>query len=317
MNPESTPWPTRLLWATDFSRGAALAQEYAILLVRGSGGSLHLLHVSQPYPTIALDAVADADLLAPVRREVSRTLDDMAAQLRKGGVQASATQEVGIPSEEIIRVARAESADLVVLGSQGRTALEHVLLGSTAERVVKGAPCPVLTVRTEGAGSPTSPAIRRLIVPVDFSNGSADALEAAIVVARPFKASITLLHVLEWSWLRLHYTIAELADEERIRRELQARLEPYAEAVRSEGLTADIVTLGGGGPADFIVDTAASRKADLIVMATHGRRGIQRALIGSVAEGVLRRASCPVLTIKEDTMASKRRRTFSIKEPST
>lgn len=162
-----------------------------------------------------------------------------------------------------------------------------------------------------------SPAIRRLVVPVDFSRGSADALEAAIVVARTFTASITLVHVLEWAWLRLHYTIAELADEERIRRELHARLERYAEAVRSEGLTADIVTLGDGGPVDFIVETAAGRNADLIVMGTHGRRGIQRALIGSVAEGVLRRASCPVMTIKEYTTPAERRRTFSITEQST
>ena len=211
-------------------------------------------------------------------------------------------------------IADAEAADLIVLGSQGRTALEHVLLGSTAERVVKGAACPVLTVRAYGSRS-IPPSIRHLIVPTDFSRGSADALEAAIVVAHMFKASITLVHVLEWSWLRLHYTIAELADEERIRRELQARLEPYAEAIRSQELTADIVTVGGGGPADFIVDTAASRNADLIVMGTHGRRGMQRALIGSVAEGVLRRASCPVLTIKEYSIAPGRRRTVPITEP--
>jgi nucleotide-binding universal stress UspA family protein len=312
MNNEST-WPSRLLGATDFSRAAALAQDYAILLARASGGRLHVLHVSQPYPTLALDAVADTNLLDPVRREVSIALDDLASQLTRDGVQTSATQEIGTPSEEIIRVADAEAADLIVLGSQGRTGLEHVLVGSTAERVVKGAACPVLTVRAEGP-QPMSPAIRHLLVPIDFSRGSADALEVAVVMARMFKASITLVHVLEWSWLRLHYTIAELADEARIRRELQGRLEPYAEAIRSQELTADIVTLGGGGPADFIVDTAASRNADLIVMGTHGRRGIQRALIGSVAEGVLRRASCPVLTIKEYTIAPGRRRTVSITE---
>jgi nucleotide-binding universal stress UspA family protein len=314
MNDRSTLWPSRLLGATDFSQAAELAQNYAILLARASGGRLHIVHVSQPYPTLTLDAADDAQLLGPVRREVSNALDDMASRLTRDGVQASATLTIGTPSEEIIRVADAEAADLIVLGSQGRTALEHVLLGSTAERVVKGAACPVLTVRADGSRS-IPPAIRHLIVPTDFSRGSADALEAAIVVAHMFKASITLVHVLEWSWLRLHYTIAELADEERIRRELQARLEPYAEAIRSQELTADIVTVGGGGPADFIVDTAASRNADLIVMGTHGRRGIQRALIGSVAEGVLRRASCPVLTIKEYSIAPGRRRTVPTTEP--
>ena len=243
------------MWGTDFSRGAGRVEGYAALLARTYGTELRLLHVAQPYPTLAVDAVSEIDLLEPVHRDVSHALDDMAVRLRERGLQVSATQAEGIPSEEIIAAARTDGADFILLGSQGRTALEHVLVGSTAERVIKGAPCPVLTVHA-GEANPKSSVIRHIVVPLDFSKGSADALEAAIVLAHTFEASITLLHVLEWSWLRLHYTIAQLADEERIRQDLDIGMEPYVEAVRSEGLKVETVVLGCGGPGDFIVETA-------------------------------------------------------------
>ena len=109
----------------------------------------------------------------------------------------------GIPSEEVITAARAEDSDLIVVGTRGKTGLAHVLLGSTDERVIRGAPCPVLAVRTESAdnedeGVLSRPVtLERILVPVDFSDRSLDALEYAVVVAQQAKASLMLLYVLE------------------------------------------------------------------------------------------------------------------------
>lgn len=306
-------WLHRLLFATDFSPGASRAQEYALFLARTYGAELLVLHVWERYPTLAADAYADPFLLEPVRAEVAGFLDELTERLKQAGARAASAHAIGIASEEILKHAQEQAVELIVVGTQGRTGLEHVLLGSTAERVVKGAPCPVLTVRSVSprtvSHAPTP--FRRMVVPLDFSDCSLDALEFAIQVARGFESSMTLLHVLEWAWLRLHFTIAELAEGESPRREFESCLARYAEVIRAEGLAADTMIHGGGAPADFIVETAHRTKADLIVMGTHGRRGLSRTLMGSVAEGVLRRASCPVLTVKSPKFAAGHQRVLA------
>ncbi|ALA59145.1 universal stress protein [Nitrospira moscoviensis] len=301
----------RILLATDFSRGAGRAKDYALFLAQTYGATVLVQHVSQPYPTLSADAVADPYLLEPIREQVSRVLHELTEQMGQTGVQATGQHTVGIASEEIIRTARENGIDLIVMGTQGRTGLDHVLLGSTAERVVKGAPCPVVTVRPPAAGrEQDTVSVQRLLAPLDFSDSSFDALETALLLARRFAAPITLLHVLEWSWLRLNFTVAELAEDAQVRRDIEARAGRYADLLRAQGVTVETVIRGGGGPADFIVDTAEAQRSDLIVMGTHGRRGLQRALIGSVAESVLRRAPCPVWTVKQAKFSPGHRRVF-------
>jgi nucleotide-binding universal stress UspA family protein len=309
MTIQAPSWVHRILLATDFSRGASRAKDYALFLAHTCGAELRMLHVSQPYPTLAADAIAEPYLLDPVRKEVTRFLDELAAELSQGGVQATATHAVGNPSEQIIQAAQEDGSELIVVGTQGRTGLEHVLLGSTAERVVKGAPCPVLTVRSTLAPGPV--AIERILLPLDFSDCSLDALEFGIQVARHFDASVTLLHVLEWAWLRLHFTITELAEGESARKDTESCLARYADLIRAQGLTVDTVIRGGGGATDFVIETAARQGTDLIVMGTHGRRGIQRALLGSVAEGILRQAPCPVITVKSPKFAPGHKRVLT------
>ncbi len=309
----SASWLHRILFATDFSPGASRARDYAVYLARTYEAELRVMHVSERYPTLSADAYADPFLLEPVRAEVSRFLDELTQQLKQAGVKTARAHAIGIPSEEILKAAKGEGVELIVVGTQGRTGLEHVLLGSTAERVVKNAPCPVLTVRSALSqdSSPAPIAFRRIVIPLDFSDCSLDALEFAIQLARRFEASMTLLHVLEWAWLRLHFTVAELAEGESPRRDIESCLAQYADVIRGQGLTADTVIHGGGAPADFVIETANRRNADVIIMGTHGRRGLSRALIGSVAEGVLRRASCPVITVKSPKFAPGHQRVLA------
>lgn len=296
----------RILLATDFSPGASRAQDYARSLAHTYGAALRIIHVSQPYPMLSADAVAQPYLLDPMRTEISRFLNELTGQLSKDGLQATSTHAVGIPSEQIIQAAQEDGTELIVVGTQGRTGLEHVLLGSTAERVVKGAPCPVLTVRSTLPPGPVK--IERLVLPLDFSDCSLDALEFGIQVARCFQASVTLLHVLEWASLRLYFTINELAEGDAAEKTIASALSQYADLIREQGLIVDTVLRGGGGPTDLILETATEQHADLIVMGTHGRRGVKRALMGSVAEGTLRQAPCPVMTVKSPKFAPGHRR---------
>ena len=296
----------RILLATDFSPGASRAHDYARSLAHTYGAAVRIIHVSQPYPMLSADAVAQPYLLDAVRTEIARFLNELTEQLRKDGLQAASTHAIGVPSEQIIQAAQEDGTELIVVGTQGRTGLEHVLLGSTAERVVKGAPCPVLTVRSTLPPGPVE--IERILLPLDFSDCSLDALEFGIQVARRLHLSVTLVHVLEWASLRLYFTINELAEGDAAEKAIASALSQYADLIREQGLAVDTVLRGGGGPTDLIVETATQRHADLIIMGTHGRRGIKRALMGSVAEGTLRQAPCPVMTVKSPKFAPGHRR---------
>lgn len=293
MSQPSPVWIRRILLATDFSPRAAAAEDYAGRFARAYDAELLLLHVSEPYPTLSTDAVAESSLLEPVRQRVLGTLEESATRYGTAGIRASAAHRVGLPSEEILRVAADEDADLIMMGTRGRTQLTDVLLGSTAERVVKGALCPVITVPT---GIDTG--VTRLLVPFDFFPASLDALETAVQLARDFHAQIDLLHVMDWAWLRQQFSMTELADDVHVRTQITTRLGDYADRIRAEGIEVEILIRGGAGPVDHIVETASERHVHLIVMGTHGKRGWQRALLGSVAEGVVRRAACPVLTLR-------------------
>jgi nucleotide-binding universal stress UspA family protein len=214
---------------------------------------------------------------------------------------------------------KAKDADLIVLGTHGRTGLEHVLLGSTAERVVVQAPCPVLTVRLErtqplpGKPQATSAAltIRTILVPIDFSDCSLGALEYAVQAAKQFGAAVTILHIMEPVSYSLDFTLTHAGETRAQRERVETRLKDLTGLLRREGLTATHV-LRGGAPADSVLDWSREEAYDLIVMGTHGRWGISHLVSGSVAQAVLRRAPCSVLTVKSPKFSSGHRRVVQL-----
>jgi nucleotide-binding universal stress UspA family protein len=310
-----TPLLRRVLFATDFSDCATRAQEYALLLAGACGASLDILHVLEFQPGMDPDYPVNRLYLEQQRKETSGQLDALVNQAAQRGLTAKMHQVVGIPSHWITVMAKDADADLIVLGTHGRTGLEHILLGSTAERVVVQAPCPVLTVRLERApplpgkapAVVAAPAIRKILVPIDFSDCSLDALEYALQAAKQFGAAITILHVMESASYSLDFSLIHAGEARAQRERLEARLKDLTALLRREGLTADHV-LRGGLPTDSVLDWSREEAYDLIVMGTHGRRGVSHLVSGSVAEAVLRRASCPVLTVKSPKFISGHRR---------
>jgi nucleotide-binding universal stress UspA family protein len=210
---------------------------------------------------------------------------------------------MGIPSQRIEAAAAQIGASIIVMGTHGRTGLEYILVGSTAERVVRTASCPVVTVKASPAGSSPSavPAstirFRRLLIPIDFSVSSLEALEYGVQFAKHVDATLTLLHVLEPIAYGLDFTLGESLQWRKQRAYVEGRLEILRALCTSNGITAEAV-LKPGVPVDSIRDYAGQQQPDLVVMGTHGRRGISRILAGSVAEVMLRHAPCPVLTVR-------------------
>jgi nucleotide-binding universal stress UspA family protein len=262
-----------------------------------------VLCVAEFPPGLNPDYPVNQQYLADLRKNASSQLDDLKGRAERRGIAITTRVASGIPSEEVIAAAQAEDSDLIVVGTRGKTGLAHVLLGSTAERVIRGASCPVLAVRTEPADNEDESVLsrpvtlERILVPVDFSDCSLDALDYAAMVAQQAKASVMLLHVLEPVSYGLDFDLGHFRSREDVRESWTKRLEQLAATHQQPHMPIEY-RLRGGFPADSILDAAKTLPCDLIVMGTHGRRGISHTISGSVAEAVLRKAHCPVIAVR-------------------
>ncbi len=140
----------RILHPTDFSRASRPAFERAVKLARQEGAELLIVHVMVPPPFVRNGYVSPKtyeDLEAAARKSAETQLKAVLARAKKAGARAKAILTEGIPVEQIVRAAKGKRADLIVIGTHGRTGFSRFFLGSVAERVVQLAPCPVLTVR--------------------------------------------------------------------------------------------------------------------------------------------------------------------------
>ena len=144
----------KILAPTDFSEDSKLALSYAVTLAQKFSSEIIVVHVDQPLAPVMVSELnpgLDVSTMNRIAEEgrllALKELDGTTARLRESGVKARGLMRVGAPFLEIIHAAQGEVADLIVMGTHGRTGLAHVLMGSVAERVVNKAPCPVLTVR--------------------------------------------------------------------------------------------------------------------------------------------------------------------------
>lgn len=305
----------RLLFATDFSDCAMKAEEYALFFSGVYQAPVDIFHVLELYPGLDPEYPVNQVYVDQRRRETDAHLAETVRRFQDKRVTVKGWFVLGVPSAQICAAAAESHADLIVLGTRGRTGLEHLLLGSTAERVVIKAPCPVLTVCLPGshtghAASPRSAGCQHILAPVDFSDRSLDALEYAVQVAKQLKATVTILHVLEPVTYGLDLTLIHTSERERTRARLEAELDALVHAVALEGLTVHRA-IRGGTPADSLLHFIDENRCDLVVMGTHGRRGLSHLVNGSVAEAVLRRAPCPVLTVKSPKFSPGHRRIVS------
>ena len=302
----------KILVPIDFSEHSQRALEEAIALAKKFGAELHLLHCLELFTPIAFapynatDYRAFDSLRQDFYQAAQAQLSNWSRRAAAAGVSVREHLAEKRASEAAIELARKIGADLIVMGTQGFSGLKHLLLGSVAERTVRLAPCPVLTV---GSAVRTSPAaamekiaakeIRRILVPVDFSGHAQHALDEAISLALAFGAEVDLLHSYQIHPLVLEpYGVVPPETFERdLRVAARQRLCEWRDKLSAAGCKGqDHLTLQFASEA--IAETAERSGADLIVMGTRGLTGFKHALLGSVAERTIRTAPCPVWTVK-------------------
>ena len=205
----------------------------------------------------------------------------------------------GDVSQEVLRMADESGADLIAMGTHGRTGLRRLLAGSVAIAVLRGARCAVLALRSHDHRYEAKE-IRVILHPTDFSDGSKAALRVARSLARDLGARLLILHVMP----------SEIFVSEAVIPVDPATYRTTLEAMRGHLDGPDLkypveARLGQGTAADESLRVAQEVECDLIVMGTHGRTGLGRLLMGSVAESVLPRADCPVIVVKGPARVSE------------
>ncbi|HLE20859.1 MAG TPA: universal stress protein [Vicinamibacteria bacterium] len=286
----------KILLPTDFSENAEHALRQAVALALASKAKLHIFHA------VLLQA-ADPRHLQTVLKDYAEHVDQEARKLlqAKSGDLAERGLDVEIstarslsPLEAILAEVERVKPDLIVMGTHGRTGVGKLVLGSVAEKVVRYAPINVMTVRKDATIVGESDGVKRLLVPVDFTDFSRRALETASAMVSE-KGSLTVVHVVASPIHPSFYAggITRLFD---VDPELPSRIRENLEKWLGDH-PAEIVVTEGDIAAE-ILKTAEKTRAELIVMGTRGLTGIDHLLLGSVCERVVRTSQVPVLTVK-------------------
>lgn len=282
----------RILFPTDGSECAEQARRHALHLADHFDATLHVVRVEEQSADLAdVVEVTDADLLPDLHGTSAAELPHLAeARVRERTVAHSSV------AGGILAYTVEHDMDLVVLGSHGRRGLRRLVLGSVAEAVVRRAPCPVVTV---GRGTLAPDALNdgTMLVPVDFSGQRFRLLAHAQELAPVYGMDVRVVHVVEVEGVPDAYgTYDSPPDPGRPAERARAVLDNELDPLRDVGITV-AVDVRTGHPADEVLTEAEDGRAAFIMIATHGRTGLERMLMGSVAEKVIRRAPCPVYTV--------------------
>lgn len=282
-----------ILFTTDFSDAAKIAAPYAAELARRYGAKLYALHVRPPIDNTAT---------LPENWRALEKIAEMEAQREKfalvhtfEGLHPEIMIHDGDLWPNIKAAIQEHDIDLIVMGTRGRSGIGKFLLGSVAEEIFRQAPCPVLTV---GPHSPVVPKssreITRILLATDFGSESLAAANYAISLAQECQAYLTLLHVIDAAKTGDLVHPSELSSSsERMLRHL---VPPQAELWCVPDYVVEY-----GAPAEKILEVAAKRNAELIVLGVHKPTGLYGAathLPMAIAHKVVSLAPCPVLTVR-------------------
>lgn len=294
----------RILVPTDFSEASRAAVDEAASWARMFGAHLHLLHAMVPFgpflePNISPAVPPPETMLQVIEEDARLRLRKLAESISgsKGPVETHCLRG-GAPAEVIVTFAEQHGIDLVVMSSHGRRGVRRLLIGSVTEEVIRRSPCPVLVERRDGSATQSS-AARRIVVPVDFSEASAQSLQRARMLASTLGAEIDLLTVIQDPIYPAPYGAGELPALVDHLPEIEGRARRELESLAGESESGQVAHafVRRGDPALEILAHARDRDCGLIVISTHGTSGLSRLLLGSVTEKVLRRTTSAVFVV--------------------
>ena len=288
----------RVLVGTDFSETSEAALQWGVAIARAHDAQVAVVHAlrvpSFVTPYVPIPPEIDLEL----EQKALERLAEVERRLGAAGTKVSTEIRHDDPASALRDAALQGKADLVVVGTHGQSRLEHLLLGSVAERVLSIAPVPVLLVHPEDFDRHRP--LHRVLVPTDFSEEARRSATVALeLIGARGKGELILAHAYHmpveyaaYGTLPLNWNFLEEASNA-----AKTELQKWATELSSSGWKVTTVA-AEGTPAGVIERLAKEREVDLIAMGTHGRSVLRELVLGSVAKRVVQRAPCPVLTVR-------------------
>jgi nucleotide-binding universal stress UspA family protein len=292
----------KILCPVDFFAASDAAVNYAIGLAENHAAEVHLLHVITPVAaTWGEYAMDTTDMMKSWEERANERMKELAVKAQVAGVAVATHVCMGDVYEEIKSAIEEMDPDLIVMGTHGRRGVERWFIGSTTEKLLRHSPVPIVTIAPAGEKSSAPARFGRILVTTDFSEGTSDALAYAFSIAQENESRVTLLHV-------VHDVSVDLPGKYRnsllngVRKQLDDSVPPEAKDWCTVATRVET-----GVPYRMILRTLEDEKVDLLVMNIHGKGMLDRALLGSTAERVVRAALCPVMLIPPMKRKAKRR----------
>lgn len=296
----------KILVPTDFSDFSHAALRYACAFGKNSDATIECVHIVDMTFLGAGGAgsvyasAADVDRsIQALRAKAQKEIEQFVRKEHLLGIEVKAHLREGVAADEIVKMADEIKADLIVIPTHGRSGLDRLVFGSTCEKVLRTASVPVLAIKAgepDRVGKDLTLQLKRVLCPLDFSTFSEASVPVARSLAKMFNATVVLAHVVD-----TRFDYPEWSPEVAMNNSthlLNAAKEHVDRVAKSITDVKVEVHVSCGVPSRTLVDLTADGKADLVIMPTHGRKGIAHMLLGSVTERVVRGAHCPVLTVR-------------------
>lgn len=288
-----------IIASTDFTQQGDSAITQALNLAVQNNARLSILHIIDErimqYQEILPLSPSEMEemLLQETRRKLVNLVDT--AQLEDIAYEAHVI--FGKPDEQILRYAQEQQGELIVVGQGSKNFIQHVLLGSTAERLLRHSPIPILIIPRRGLSDWKS-----ILVPVDFSDTSKMALEHAIALAQAYQAQLHVLHVSEETPFASLAGLLPLNETEGLRNSYERKVaddyDKFLASIDFQNVDYQKHFRRGTAPLEIQL-WAEQHTCDLVVMGSVGRTGMRGILIGNTAERVARSIPCALLTVKQ------------------
>lgn len=295
----------QILFPTDFSSPSDKALDHALVMAHRYHAHLTMLHVEVPYgadPNNPKFEFPRLDHLFDfIREQVSQRLEAEDLPVFSGDITISHEVLRGVSApREILAYCDEHPVDLIIMGTHGRSGLGRFVLGSTAEKVMRGSAVPVLTIHHgEDLFVANGGRYRRILVPIDYSEMSQAALRRGVDLARTFEAELYFCHAIEQNFSPLTLFVGDPSPM-KIDKELEKRSRnAFLEFAGNDLPENYAFHLSAGRPHTEIIHFIKEINADLVVLGNHGWNPVERWLLGGTTEKIIRKAPVPVFIVKQ------------------
>jgi nucleotide-binding universal stress UspA family protein len=304
----------KIIWATDGSKESEGALKYAKFFAQRFNSEIIGIHIIEMHKKLLYDYSRDPDSelyrwVEKAAENYKARLASIADELATQGLRFRGEVLIGEPNKEIIKFTRGTKADLIVMGKRGLGLIDRILIGSNTLKVLRESSVPVLAVKKSDKEGEID--IRNILVPLDVNEKVDSALNYAVDLAEKIKANISVVYAFRLDTYaplgieippnivnQLIEDLLKFSSTELAKRVEEAKLRIKINNKETDKLEIKIEVIQGISPSMRIVEYATSKNADLIIINTHGRKGIRRLILGSVAEKVIQESHCPVLALK-------------------